>query len=58
MDVVEKYAYVGGVRIEDDVLVTKDGYEVLSGITSDPEEIEKIVSSALKKGRSYFHNVV
>lgn len=58
MDVVQKYAYVGGVRIEDDVLVTKDGYEVLSGITSDPEEIEKIVSSALKKGRSYFHNVV
>lgn len=58
MDVVEKYAYVGGVRIEDDVLVIKDGYEILSGITSDPDEIEKIVSSALKKGRSYFHNVV
>ena len=30
----------GGVRIEDDVLVTKDGHELL---TSSPKEFEDIV---------------
>ena len=58
LDVLEKYMYVGGVRIEDDILITKDGYENLTGITSDPEEIERIVSNGLKKPRSEFHNVV
>ena len=50
--------YVGGVRIEDDILVTKDGYENLTGITSDPDEIEKIVQKGLKKPRSGFHVIV
>lgn len=54
-EVIEKYSYIGGVRIEDDVLVTKDGYECLSKITTDPEEIEKIVSDGIAKGRSHFH---
>ncbi|CUS49626.1 LAQU0S24e00628g1_1 [Lachancea quebecensis] len=54
-EVMEKYMYVGGVRIEDDILVTADGFENLTGITSDPEEIEKIVSDGIKKGRSHFH---
>ena len=58
LDVLEKYMYVGGVRIEDDILITKDGYENLTGITSDPEEIESIVSNGLRKARSEFHNVV
>ncbi len=36
-----------GVRIEDDVLVTPDGYRNLSaGIPSDPEELETIVGTA------------
>lgn len=35
MDIVNKYMYIGGVRIEDDILVTKDGYENLTNITSD-----------------------
>ncbi len=37
-----------GVRIEDDVLVTRDGSELLTkNITSDPEEIEGMVGTAL-----------
>jgi len=36
-----------GVRIEDDVLVTRDGHEVLTaGLPRDPDEIEKLVGSA------------
>jgi len=36
-----------GVRIEDDVLVTKDGYENLTrGLPVDPDEIESLMSKA------------
>ncbi|KAF1830741.1 putative Xaa-Pro aminopeptidase pepP [Decorospora gaudefroyi] len=38
--VLEKYWSVGGVRIEDDVLITKDGVE---NLTPTPKEIEDIV---------------
>lgn len=55
MDVVDKYMYVGGVRIEDDILVTADGYENFTGITSDPYEIEKIVQKGLSRGEQGFH---
>ncbi len=35
-----------GIRIEDDVLVTKDGHEVLSkGAPKDPDEIEALMAS-------------
>ena len=38
-----------GVRIEDDVLVTETGYELLSRkLTRDPDEIEKIMAEAAK----------
>lgn len=57
MSVVDTYMYVGGVRIEDDILVTEDGCENLTGITSDPYEIEKIVQKGLQKGKEGFHVV-
>ena len=42
-----KYRNIG-VRIEDDVAVTADGYEVLSkDVPVDPDEIEKLVGSQL-----------
>ncbi|SCU78270.1 LAME_0A03928g1_1 [Lachancea meyersii CBS 8951] len=56
-EVMKKYMYVGGVRIEDNILVTRNGYENLTGITSDPDEIENIVKAGLAKGRSHFHVV-
>ncbi|KAL9031441.1 MAG: hypothetical protein Q9196_000544 [Gyalolechia fulgens] len=43
--VLERYWAVGGVRIEDDVLVTKDGYENLTTAPKGIEEMEKIMSS-------------
>ncbi|KAL9603938.1 MAG: hypothetical protein Q9219_000876 [cf. Caloplaca sp. 3 TL-2023] len=41
--VLERYWAVGGVRIEDDVLVTKDGYENLTTAPKGIEEIEKMI---------------
>jgi len=57
-EVMKKYLPIGGVRIEDDILVTETGYENLTGITSDPDEISKIVKAGISKGRSHFHNIV
>ena len=56
-DVLDKYWYIGGVRIEDDLLITEDGFENFTKITSDPNEISKIVKAGLDKNK-VFHNVV
>lgn len=57
-DVLDKYWYIGGVRIEDDLLVTESGFENFTGITSDPTEISKIVKQGLSRGKDAFHNVI
>lgn len=41
---LEKYWDVGGVRIEDDILVTEDGYENLTNAPKG-EEMLKIINS-------------
>ncbi|KAF3915407.1 hypothetical protein AA313_de0208552 [Arthrobotrys entomopaga] len=43
-EVLKKYWAVGGVRIEDDVLVTKDGYENLTNVVKELEDVERMVN--------------
>lgn len=44
-DEIEKYMSIGGIRIEDDILVTEDGYKVLGKpIPKTVEEIETLCS--------------
>jgi Xaa-Pro dipeptidase len=44
-DVLERYWEVGGVRIEDDLLVTENGYENLTPSIKDVETMEKIINA-------------
>ncbi|MCJ1395944.1 hypothetical protein MMC18_008830 [Xylographa bjoerkii] len=43
-EVLDRYWGVGGVRIEDNVLVTRNGYENLTTAVKDVEEMERIIS--------------
>jgi Xaa-Pro dipeptidase len=43
--VLDKYWDVGGVRIEDNVLVTKDGFENLTTAAKEASEMEALVSA-------------
>ncbi|KAI9737007.1 MAG: hypothetical protein M1834_000596 [Cirrosporium novae-zelandiae] len=44
-DVLDKYWDVGGVRIEDNLLITKDGSENLTTAIREVEEMEKLIKS-------------
>ncbi|KAL5113841.1 hypothetical protein ACEQ8H_008261 [Pleosporales sp. CAS-2024a] len=44
--VLEKYWSVGGVRIEDNILVTQDGYENLTPTPKEIDEIAQLLKSA------------
>jgi Xaa-Pro dipeptidase len=48
MSIVLRYMSVGGVRIEDDILVTKNGYENLT-VASKGEEMLKIIQRGKKE---------
>ncbi|KAI1144444.1 peptidase M24, structural domain-containing protein [Hypoxylon sp. FL0543] len=44
--VLDKYWDVGGVRIEDNLLITQNGSINLTDAIKDPDELEKIISSS------------
>jgi Xaa-Pro dipeptidase len=44
--VLNKYWDVGGVRIEDNLLITKDGYENLTTAVKDVDEMEKLINGS------------
>ncbi|MCJ1485930.1 hypothetical protein MMC06_006105 [Schaereria dolodes] len=44
-DVLEGYWAVGGVRIEDNILVTEHGYENLTTALKEVDEMEKVINS-------------
>ncbi|KFY17761.1 hypothetical protein V492_00429 [Pseudogymnoascus sp. VKM F-4246] len=45
-EVLKKYWDVGGVRIEDNILITKDGYENLTTAVKDVDEMEKLINGS------------
>ena len=42
-DKIEKYRSVGGVRLEDDIVITKDGYENLTPMPREIEDVEEML---------------
>lgn len=44
-EVLDKYWDVGGVRIEDNIVITKTGTQNLTTAVKDPEEMERLIST-------------
>ncbi|KAH0536994.1 hypothetical protein FGG08_006166 [Glutinoglossum americanum] len=45
-DVLAKYWEVGGVRIEDNILITPDGYENLTTVVKEVSEMERLINGS------------
>ena len=43
-DVLKRYEPVGGVRIEDVIVISNDGYQNLTTVKSDVDWVEKVCS--------------
>lgn len=48
-DLLEKYYPVGGVRIEDDILVTDDGYENITRDIPKADEALRIINEGMNE---------
>lgn len=46
LEVLNQYWEVGGVRIEDNILITKTGYENLTTAVKDVDEMEKLINGS------------
>lgn len=46
-DVLKKYEPVGGVRIEDDIVITPTGYTNLTTVRSDVEWLESVCAGEI-----------
>lgn len=47
-EVLDRYWEVGGVRIEDNILITKEGYENLTTAVKEVDKMEELINSAKK----------
>jgi len=48
-DLIRKYYNSGGVRIEDDILITQDGHRVLTTTKKEINDIEELMSKMQQK---------
>ena len=47
-DVLDRFVGFGGVRLEDDVIVTKDGVENMTNCPRTVEDVENVMNGTIK----------